>query len=147
MTKTVQNSGASVDDIVQSVYQLGRTMRKRMLTHDASGLHMGQMHALLFISEKPGITMKELAKALHVASPSATSFIDRLVKLRLVARLSDDSNRRLVRLKLTEAGSKMLKEKMSQRRRMFMELLSTLSASDRESLRVILGKILSHCSS
>lgn len=145
MTQHVNHSG--IDGLVQSVYELGRVIRKRMMSCDAGEIHMGQVHALLFIQEKPGITMKELADLLRVTSPSATSFIDRLVKLKYVERLHDEENRRLVRLRMTDSGVKILKQKMTERRKIFAEILGQLPDSDQEALLQILRKVLDRSAS
>lgn len=108
---------------------------------------MGQIHALLIIQEREGLTMKELAMMMHVTSPSATSFVDRLVKLGYVERIHDPGNRRLVRLSITEKGALMLKNKIAERRKMFGELLRVLPESDQRILSEILRKLLSGCPS
>lgn len=140
MSQTIKDHG--IDALVQSVYELGRVMRKRMLSCDSGEMHMGQIHAMMLIQEKSGITMKELADGLRVTSPSATSFVDRLVKLGYVGRVHDAENRRLVRLKLLEAGSRILKQKMSERRKIFSEVLGGLPEEDQKSLLAILRKVL-----
>lgn len=140
MAQTIVTAG--IDGIVESVYQLGRIMKRRMVACGSGEIHMGQIHALFLIQERSGITMKELAEALRVSSPSATSFVDRLVKLKLVERQNDEQNRRLVRLKITPEGVRFMKEKMDQRRKIFSEVLGTLSPKDQEDLLCILQKVL-----
>ena len=144
---TLTRSDQSLDRLVQSVYDLARLMRKRMIHCHTGDLHMGQIHALLIIQERDGITMKELAMMMHVTSPSATSFIDRLVKLGYVDRMNDPENRRLVRLRITQKGVDMLKDKMAERRRIFGEILAILPESDQRILSEILRKVLSGCPS
>ena len=104
------------------------------------------MHALLFIQSKPGITMKELAGLLRVTSPSTTSFVDRLVKLGHVRRARDVTNRKLVRLYLTDEGETSLKVTMEKRRDMLLDILSVLSPSEQESLRTVMQKLIANCS-
>jgi len=135
------------DQLVQSVYELGRALRQRMGSCETGDLHIGQIHALLFIQEREGITMKELAGLLRVTSPSATSFVDRLVKLGYVQRLQDPNNRRLVRLKISSAGIMMVKKKMALHRDVFEKILSVLSKEDQNTLSGILRKVLDGCSS
>ena len=67
-----------LDDIATLTFDMGRCLRQKMLQCDIGGLHMPQVHTLLFVQNKPGLTMKELALMLRVTSPSATSFVDRL---------------------------------------------------------------------
>jgi len=140
MTETMQNEG--IDSLVQSIYELGRVFRQKMMCCDSGEIHMGQIHALAHIQENPRMTMKELADALHISSPSATSFVDRLVKLELVERLQDKNNRRLVRLRLSVRGEKMLKQKITERRKIFTEVLGGLSHKDQKILLDIVQKIL-----
>jgi DNA-binding MarR family transcriptional regulator len=134
------------DDIAQLTFDLGRCLRQKMLQCSDSGMHIPQMHALLFIQSHPGITMKELATMMRVTSPSATSFVDRLVKLGHVRRASDATNRKLVRLHLTEDGAESLKHTMADRRKMLLHILSVLSPADQESLKSIMQKLITHCS-
>ena len=137
----------TIDRLMNTVYELGRIMRQRMLMCDAGEIHMGQVHAMIVIQERPGITMKELADALHITSPSATSFIDRLVKLGYIDREHDAENRRLVRLNISLEGQKILREKMTERRKIFAEILGQLNTVDQESLLRILGKLITTHSS
>jgi DNA-binding MarR family transcriptional regulator len=137
-----------VDRIMQSTFEMGRVFRQRMMGAEAASergpgaANLLQMHALLIVEEHKGITMKQLADALHVASPSATSLVNRLVKLRWIQRLQDPANRKLVRLKLTETGRTFLRRKHQRRRELMRELLAFLSSDERESLARLQEKIL-----
>ncbi len=102
---------------------------------------MHQLHALMHIREHEGITMKELADYLKITSPSATSFVNRLVKLRLVERTHDDINRKLVRLKLSKQGNAMLETKKRQRTEIMRDILSLLPSKDRQELARILSSL------
>ncbi len=48
--------------------------------------------------------MGELAKSLDIDRSTATRVVDELVKAKLVVRVTDDADRRSVRIVLTEAG-------------------------------------------
>ncbi|MSR86879.1 MarR family transcriptional regulator, partial [Candidatus Peribacteria bacterium] len=65
------------------------------------GANLLHIHSLFLISEQEGLTMKEIAKSLHITSPSATSLVNRLVDMKWVGREHDTENRKLVRLRLT----------------------------------------------
>jgi DNA-binding MarR family transcriptional regulator len=54
--------------------------------------------------ETPGVTAGELASRLGVTPPTISGIVDRLVKLALVRREDDESDRRLVRNFLSDAG-------------------------------------------
>ncbi len=136
----------STDGIIGSAFQIGRHLKKKMLSHVGDKLHMGHIHVLGHIFEHPGTSMKEIANMLCITSPSATVLMDRLVKQKYVQRYHDATNRRLVRLQLTQVGTKMMKQKMSERRQMISAILSTLSVTDLETLDSILKKVLDRSS-
>src|SRR5665213_2676417 len=105
------------DRIITLWMQITRLLHQRMVLlkkEKKSMLNPMQMHALIVIKEHEGLTMKELAQFLRITSPSATSFVNRLVRLKWVKRVSDLTNRKLVRLKLTDSGAKMIAIRMKE---------------------------------
>ncbi len=132
--------------LIHSTFEIGRLLRTKMMVCAPDDMHMGQLHALVFIREKEGITMKELAKMLHVTSPSATSFVARLEKLKYIKRTHDEQNRKLVRVTLTPSGRKILESKMAEKRKIVEKFLSGLTVDDQRSLLSLLQKMVAHCS-
>jgi DNA-binding MarR family transcriptional regulator len=70
------------------------------------GLTTAQLRVMILMRENPGVTAGELATRLAVTPPTISGIVDRLVKLDLVRREDDESDRRLVRNHLTDAGEK-----------------------------------------
>jgi DNA-binding MarR family transcriptional regulator len=68
------------------------------------GLTTAQLRVLFLVRESPGVTAGELAHRLAVTPPTISGIVDRLVKLNLIRREDDESDRRLVRNLLTEPG-------------------------------------------
>ena len=68
------------------------------------GLTTGQLRVLFMMREQPGVTAGELAHRLAVTPPTISGFVDRLVRLELVHREDDQSDRRLVRNYLNAKG-------------------------------------------
>ncbi len=68
------------------------------------GLTTAQLRVMFLVREAPGVTAGELAGRLSVTPPTISGIVDRLVKLDLVRRVDDESDRRLVRNHLTDAG-------------------------------------------
>ncbi len=133
------------DQILQMAFELTRLLRRQaMLQHDDDhcDVNMLQLHALAMIHEHEGITMTQVAKFMKVASPSATSFVNRLVKLGWLQRATDPTNRKLVRLKLTVDGQSVLKKKMQARKQAFRRLMELISQPDQKELARILQKVL-----
>ena len=129
--------------IIQSTFDLGRVLRKKMHSSDPSDLHMGQIHALAFIKEFPGITMSKVADMLQVSSPTATSFVERLVRMGYVTRHHDEKNRKFVCLEVTSQGMRILESKMTEKRKIIAEVLSVLPEQDQKTLHSLLSKIIS----
>jgi DNA-binding MarR family transcriptional regulator len=69
------------------------------------GLTTAQLRVLFLMRESPGVTAGELASRLSVTPPTISGIVDRLVKLGLVRREDDESDRRLVRNHLTDPGA------------------------------------------
>ncbi len=125
-----------LDQLIDSTYEFGRIMRHQMLgeMHAGKPVNFLQIHALFLISEEEGMTMKQLANLLHVSSPSATSLVNRLVKMQWVGRMHDESNRKLVRLWLTQPGKKILKEKHDRRREVLRSIFGKLTSKEQLQL-------------
>ena len=70
-------------------------------------LTMRQARTLVFLSHGPK-RMSELSGNVGSGMPSATSMIDRLVKKRVVERVEDPSDRRVVTIRLTTTGEEVV---------------------------------------
>jgi DNA-binding MarR family transcriptional regulator len=69
-----------------------------------------QMAILATAAEHPGLSNRPLANMLGVSAPVITRAADRLVMLGLLLRMQDDEDRRKVRLTVTAAGRRLLRE-------------------------------------
>lgn len=76
----------------------------RFRTWAELGLTTAQLRVISLLRQSPGVTAGELANRLSVTPPTISGIVDRLVKLDLVRREDDRSDRRLVRNVLTEKG-------------------------------------------
>jgi DNA-binding MarR family transcriptional regulator len=130
-----------VDRIMGATLGISRTLRQKMACKADEHGNMLQIHALVHIREKEGMTMKEMADYLKITSPSATSFVNRLVKLGWVQRITDAKNRKLVRLKVSPAGMRMLESKMAERKAEMRQVLSLLPSQDQKDLARILSTL------
>lgn len=137
-------------EIVDLWMKTGRLMRGRFMTAaKKEKINPLQIHATYIIQHRDGITMKELADQLCITSPSATSLVNRLVKMKWVSRVADKGNRKLVRLTVAPSGKKMLSETMHKQGTVMHDILSLLSKDDQTSFARVLTKLhsaLSHSS-
>ena len=72
---------------------------------EARGLTLGQLRLMVLIDREDGLPLGEVAQQMEVSPATITGITERLVRKGLIARRSDPSDRRLIRVVLTAAGS------------------------------------------
>ncbi len=103
-------------------------------------LTLSQARTIWLLNAHESHTMSELAQASAVSRPAATSNADALKKLGLVERFADPSDRRVVRVRLSEKGKKWCKEHKRHHREAMSLLLAKLSDRERAQLADSLEK-------
>ena len=93
-------------------------------------LTSAQIKLLTCFSNKAEMTMTELSNNLAVSMPTMTAMVDRLVNSKMVERERDDMDRRVVRVKLTDEGKKVLKTLIRIRRKEMEKILKNLSEEE-----------------
>ncbi len=95
------------------------------------------------ISQKSSVTMGEISNELFVSPATVTRVVDWWVKNGLVERLPDSSDKRLVRVKITEEGKvvhEIVKEIAHKR---VGEFLARLNPEEQIIINLLLRKLLS----
>jgi DNA-binding MarR family transcriptional regulator len=104
-----------------------------------------QLKALLLISEEKGIRMRELARRMGGSFSNATVLVDRLVDRGFVERLAEPQDRRVVRVRTTEKGQRLIEQLVTSWRTLSAPLLETLAPEDlatvQRALRVLLEAV------
>lgn len=85
--------------------------------------------------------MADLAQRLEVVPRAVTSVVDGLEAGELVRRVPDPTNRRVIRIELTEQGRAALRELRSARRAAAEEILAPLDAPQRAQLTTLLNAL------
>lgn len=137
---------SSLDSIFTLTIELSRLVRKSMAKRGGEQpMNMLQAYGLSLIKDTKNITMTELADQLKISTSTATTFIDRLVKIKWVTRKADANNRKVTHLALTKTGESALDKNMNDKKAFLAEIVSTLSSEDRAHLERILRKIHASC--
>ena len=101
-----------------------------------------QLKTLLLISEEETIRMRELAHMLGGSFSTATVLVERLVDRGLVERLVEPRDRRVVMVRATKDGHRLVEQLATSWRTLSAPLLETLAPEDlatvHEALRVLL---------
>lgn len=133
----------AAEPLADLLMRCARTMRRRWSRSlEPWGLSPHQTRALRVLSAAGSPRLSEFAEALHVAPRSATEVVDHLVQKGLVRRGPDPTDRRAIRLELTEAGAAVMAELAEARSAEMAEFFARLDESDRAELARILGRLL-----
>lgn len=103
------------------LFKRGRTI---LIGMEISAL---QFNALLTIREFGPLTMGDLGKHLFVACSTATDLADRMERAKLVERVRDDKDRRVVRMNLLPRGDDVLNQVIAERQSFVGEVLKDYS--------------------
>ncbi len=107
------------------------------------GLDMStpQFKALILIYEEEGVRMRELARRLGGSFSNATVLVDRLVERGLVERMADSQDRRVVLVRVTESGRRLVEQLVTSWRSLSPSLLKALGPDEltkvSEALRLL----------
>ncbi|KGA98130.1 MarR family transcriptional regulator [Alkalihalobacillus alcalophilus ATCC 27647 = CGMCC 1.3604] len=92
-----------------------------------------QFIALQWLSEKGDMTIGDLSGRMYLAFSTTTDLIDRMEKNKLVERVRDQSDRRVVRIHLLNKGKEIIDEVIVQRQDYLKEILHNFSSEDVDS--------------
>jgi DNA-binding MarR family transcriptional regulator len=92
--------------------------------------------------QRDPLTMGELSKALDVPLSTATRVVDWFVRTGYVGRLPDPGDRRIVRVALTKTGREFIKTREKFVRQHVEHILRRFTAEERESMIVLLRKLV-----
>ena len=100
-----------------------------------------QLRTLEYLSRIEGCLMSETAKYLGISRPAATGLVDRLITQRLIEREYNEKDRRVIKIKITPKGKKIVSSIWEQKRRSFIKVFSKISGQEREQYIRIMEKI------
>jgi DNA-binding MarR family transcriptional regulator len=97
-----------------------------------------QFAVLAHLNDSGGCTMGELAAARGIALNSATALVDRLVQTGFVQRAQPPQDRRVVRVALTPAGTRLVADLRKVRAAAFRRLIGSLGGAELEAIAAAL---------
>ncbi len=132
----VQTSGDLADQLLRLTRRMHRA-HKRYLEPLGITPAMSRLLGVAARGEEPA-RMVDLANRLGVVPRAVTTVVDALESCGLVRRVADPTNRRVVRVALTDEGSATLRQLREARRSAAEELLAPLEPAQREQLSALL---------
>ena len=95
---------------------------------------VAQLKSLFFISHQGTTNLSKLAAVLGVTPTNVTGIVDRLVKKGLVTRTDSDQDRRILLLRATDDGEKLVAKLRERRKGHMSEVLTRMSVDELATL-------------
>jgi DNA-binding MarR family transcriptional regulator len=126
-----------VDEVVNAVLTASRLLlavSARSLASVEHTLTLPQFRMLVVLDSRGELSLSRLADQLAVNPSTAMRMVDRLVALGMASRSESPTDRRLVRLSLTEAGRRTVAEVTSRRRAEIARIVAAMPVDQRVDL-------------
>lgn len=131
----MESRDRKTEQIIRLLQQVGRSAAQFAPDQWMElNLTIGQLKSLFFIEFQGSTNSKSLASALGVTPPNITGIIDRLVEHGLVSREENPENRRMLILKATDKGKKLVSKLRESRAGRLGHMLSKLSTEELSAL-------------
>lgn len=100
-----------------------------------------QFIALQWLFEEGDMTIGDLSTKMYLACSTTTDLVDRMEKTKLVERVRDVHDRRIVRIHLLSEGSRIINEVIAKRQLYVKQILMDFTKEEVESLKRNLQKM------
>jgi DNA-binding MarR family transcriptional regulator len=127
-----------MDEFHSSIRELRCTGMERLVK---AGLSMTNLHVLGLLSRHGELPMSRLAEILDVSVSNATGLIDRMEERGLVERLRVADDRRIVKVRLSAAGTRTLEEAEILKKDLVAKILGQMTVAQHERLARCLGDV------
>jgi DNA-binding MarR family transcriptional regulator len=107
----------------------------------ADGLRKVEFTLLALVQGNPGVTARQLARALAVTPPNIAIWMDKLERRGLVARQRSESDARMQHVRLTKAGATLVDRSMQALLEGEQQALASLTPGERTMLVELLHKV------
>lgn len=139
-------SQVSLSEFADKLNEIMRVIMRSSLSSQSSQFYkmkitMPQFFVMSFLDKNKESKMTDMANFLKVTTAAMTGIIDRLARDGYVVRSADPSDRRVIRIKLTSKGSKIVKDITDKRKQMTIKMFGTISDKERQDYLNILTKI------
>ena len=115
--------------IIPKVHRGFIRQQSRVLTGEISFAQMAILHLL---KEHKICKMKDIAKMFSITTSAATGIVDRLVRSGLLKRGADPHDRRVINVKATAKGKKIINSFLRAREKAMVNIFRNFSAGERE---------------
>ncbi|WP_425836855.1 MarR family winged helix-turn-helix transcriptional regulator [Streptomyces fractus] len=137
--KTPDADGFLAEQLLRLTRRLQRLQRRQLEPVGITPAQSRLLRTLVHYETPP--RMADLAERLEVVPRAVTTTVDGLEAADLARRVPDPTNRRVIRIELTDKGRAALRELRSARRAAAEEILAPLDKEQRAQLTVLLNTL------
>jgi DNA-binding MarR family transcriptional regulator len=129
-----------IRELIRTFGLVERIMEPYFASFGISGSQWGVLRNLHRAEEEgtPALRLKELSSRLLIRPPSVTGLIDRLVRAGLVAREESSTDLRVKRVRLTEAGRRLVERILQVHDSQLQQLVDGISDEEQKNLNRLL---------
>jgi DNA-binding MarR family transcriptional regulator len=146
--RTVYMKGSEVDQFAERVAgklglifkALSLGLKKKLCQMKIGPPHMKVLFLLCSMEKEP--TISRISKTLSISLAMMTRIIDRLEEKKLVQRISDPKDRRVIRIHITKKGRKLAHELKELRKKEIVRLMSSFNRKDRKKFMNSMDTVL-----
>lgn len=132
-----------IDKLISLSMQIGKfMMHQANVSFEERAATMLQAHVLSFLEKHPQAKSSEISHYLNASLSSTTQLIDRMYKAKLISRIGDPTDRRVIRHAITDEGKEKLKQLKEAKRNRMRKLFAKIDSRDLEDLIRIQEKIV-----
>ena len=133
------------DRVSELMPVISKEFVKHQLTEfDKLKITMPQFFVLDLVNRQEEAKMSDLAKFINVTTAAMTGIVERLVKSGYVMRMEEPGDRRVINVKLTARGAKLVKDMLQKRKEIIIKMFGFISQEEREEYLNILAHVHEH---
>jgi DNA-binding MarR family transcriptional regulator len=141
----------AIEEFADRVNEAMAVISREFLRHQTEDFYkikitMPQIIVLDNIYRHGELKMTDLARVLNVTTAAVTGLCDRLVRDGYAERVSDPNDRRVVKIRLTAEGKKIMRHVHEHRKKAMIKMFGVISQEERESYLSILEHMKEHLS-
>lgn len=142
MTRTIGSAADPTETIIAdyraTIVAMKCAMSERLVR---LGISMAQLNILYTLHRSGEMPMRRLAEVLNVSDSNATGLVDRMEERGLIERLRVPEDRRVVRVRITQDGVRILDENDALTDDLMRDVLARLDPSQLETIAIAVADL------
>lgn len=116
--------------VLETAPMVMRTIRNEFRKNRTGDISIPQFRVLAFLGRRGNASLSEVADHMGITMPSASKLVERLVIIKHAHRSTESSDRRQVKIRLSETGAEMLDNARKAARQKLTQLFSGITKKE-----------------